>query len=151
MFIKYNANPKGWKTGDCVIRACAVATQQTWEDTYDQLYAIGRKKCRPMEMEEVYGKFLEDKGFVRMKQLKRSDGTKCTVNEVIEQNPDSILVIHSAHHVATAIDGRLIDTWYCGHRTAGRYYKLPIDVIGDDLFHYLLFIDENKENYNRVL
>ena len=36
-FIRYNANPKGWKTGDCVIRAVAAATQQTWDDVYDEL------------------------------------------------------------------------------------------------------------------
>ena len=32
-FINYNANPKGRKTGDCVIRAIAFALNKSWIDT----------------------------------------------------------------------------------------------------------------------
>ena len=83
-FIKYNANPKGWKTGDCVVRGIAVGTQQTWEQVYDDLVNIGRKKCRMPNEEIVYSKYLKDKvgGTVRYGvKIAKNDSnpaTRCT-------------------------------------------------------------------------
>lgn len=53
MFIYTNPNPTNKKTGDCVIRAIAIATGSTWEDAYMDLcirksdsYVTGlRKPC----------------------------------------------------------------------------------------------------------
>ena len=44
--IKYNANPKGWKTDDCVIRAIALATDKTWDQVFTDLNVIAFKKKR---------------------------------------------------------------------------------------------------------
>ena len=93
-FIKYNANPKGWKTGDCVVRGIAVGTQQTWEQVYDDLVNIGRKKCRMPNEEIVYSKYLKDKGFQEMKQLKHADGTRYSIQQVIDTYPNDILILH---------------------------------------------------------
>ena len=63
MYIKENINPKGWKCGDCVVRACAKATNKSWDETYQALYEIGFKKKRMLNDDCVYCKFLEDNGF----------------------------------------------------------------------------------------
>ena len=39
-FIKYNANPKGRKTGDCVIRAICTALHMSWEETYIEMLRV---------------------------------------------------------------------------------------------------------------
>ena len=31
-FVKFNANPKGRKTGDCVVRAICTALNESWEE-----------------------------------------------------------------------------------------------------------------------
>ena len=52
--IKYNANPKGWKTDDCVIRAIALATNQTWDKVFTDLNEIAFKKKRVFNDKKVY-------------------------------------------------------------------------------------------------
>lgn len=42
-YVNYNANPKNRKTGDCVIRAIARATNQSWETVYAALCELGAK------------------------------------------------------------------------------------------------------------
>ena len=41
MWIKCNPNPLGKQTGDCVVRAIAIATGQSWRDTYRELCKVG--------------------------------------------------------------------------------------------------------------
>ena len=69
-FIKYNANPKDWKTGDCVIRAISTATQQSWDTVYEDLCKIGGKKCRMPNDTLVYSAYLKQHGFSEQKQKK---------------------------------------------------------------------------------
>lgn len=121
-WYKYNANPKGWKDGDCVIRSVSSALNQDWSTTFGDLCKIAAKKCRMPNSEQVYNKYLEDHGFIKMKQLKHDDGTKYTVQEVANEHEDCILLIHCAHHLTCAVGGRIVDTWYCGRKTAGRYW-----------------------------
>ena len=41
MWVRCNPNPVGRETGDCVIRAVAVATGQSWRETYCERYPEG--------------------------------------------------------------------------------------------------------------
>lgn len=146
-FIKYNANPKGWKTGDCVIRAVAAATQQTWEEVYDDLYEIGKKKCRPINDPIVYNYYLKQKGFTEEKQMKHNNGNWYTIEEIIETFPDSILVMNCSHHLTVAIYGIIIDLWNTSYKPAGKFWKM--DITEDnvtDVMQYLQFVEENKES-----
>lgn len=145
-FIKYNANPKGWKDDDCVIRAIAAGTQQTWEQVFEDLVDIARKKCRMPNSDQVYMKYLKDKGFQEMKQLKHANGTKYYIHEVIEEYPDDILILHCAHHLTVALQGTLIDTWNCSWRVAGKFFRIPASEFdNDEVRNYVeYFIKENR-------
>lgn len=128
-FFRYNSNPKGWKTGDCVVRAVSTAIEaayqnMSWSKVYEDLCKIGAKKCRMPNDPHVYGQYLKDNQFKQMKQLKHEDGTKYTVEEVVNEHPNAILLIHCAHHLTCAVRGNLYDTWNCGWRTAGKYWML---------------------------
>ena len=60
--IKTNVNPKEWKhEGDCVVRALAQASGKNWIQVYDELYEIGRKKCRMPNSQKVYEEWLKQK------------------------------------------------------------------------------------------
>ena len=61
--IKYNANPKGWKTNDCVIRAIALATNQSWDKVFTDLCEIAFKKKRMLNDPRVYEKYLSQLGW----------------------------------------------------------------------------------------
>lgn len=43
MWIRCNPNPLGKETGDCVIRAIAIATDQSWRETYRDLCEEGER------------------------------------------------------------------------------------------------------------
>lgn len=149
-FIKYNANPKGWKVGDCVIRAVAVGTLGSWDTVFDRLSDIGKKKCRMPNDPLVYGKYLKDLGFIEEKQLKYASGRRYLIEDVVDEHPFDILLIHCAHHLTVAIRGHLIDTWNCGGRTSGKYWRLPykkfseIGTSEDDILGYIEWLKENR-------
>lgn len=146
-YIKYNANPKGWKTGDCVVRAIAAATQQPWEDAYNDLCEIGRKKCRMPNDTQTYAAYLKQKGFTQEKQLRHSNGNWYTIEEVVEAYPHSILLIHCSHHLTVAIYGTIIDLWNTSYKPAGKFWKLDITENNvSDIMQYLQFVEENKES-----
>lgn len=121
-FTPYNANPKGWKTDDCVIRAIAYATQKTWNEVFDILCAIGSKKCRMPNDDIVWQKYLENIGWVKHHQPKWPDGTKYTVKEFADRFAPTMAIVRVANHL-TVIEGRcLMDTWDCSYKTVGNYW-----------------------------
>ena len=89
-FEKLNLNPKGIRACDCVIRAIALATAQTWDKVYMDLCELGLKMKRVPNEKQVYEKYLEQKGWTKHKQPRAYDYTnghcsgmsKYTVNEL---------------------------------------------------------------------
>ena len=55
MYKFYNNNALGLFENDCVIRSISLATNNTWDDTYEHLSNIARIK----------GTMMDDKDFVR--------------------------------------------------------------------------------------
>ena len=129
MYIKENMNPKGWKTGDCVIRACAKATQMSWDDTYKELFDIGFKKKRLPNDDHVYEKFLFNHGFEYHGQMKDAYGNKMTVAELADYYRDGnfVLVVHTRRHLTCILLGDIIDSWNTSWQTAGYYYIKELD------------------------
>ena len=62
-YINYNANPKGLKTGDCVIRALSKATGKSWDEVYAELCEIGYKKKKLPNNDCVYKAVLKQNHF----------------------------------------------------------------------------------------
>lgn len=144
-FIKYNANPKGWKTGDCVIRAVAAATQQSWDTVYEDLSKLGGKKCRMPNDPLVYSSYLKDKGFQEMKQMKHPNGKRYTIGDIVEKYPFSIVVMNCANHLTVAIAGHIIDLWNTEYKTGGKYWlkELNDEELGE-MYNYIEWVKENR-------
>ena len=125
-FVKENLNPKGWKTGDCVVRALAGANNRSWESTYLALCDIGAKKCRMPNDKATYEAFLKDNGWVKQKMPVWYDAFgkrhRYTVRELIEEHPNKRMIISVANHLTFADKGTLIDTWNCGSKSVGNYW-----------------------------
>ena len=121
-FKWYNANPKHNLTSDCVIRAISKATNKDWYETYDALYHIGVKLGEIAESDETYPEYLENEGFVRMKQPKKASGKKYTADEFAKNHKQGTYVLRLAHHLVACVDGVLYDTWNCGFKTVGNYW-----------------------------
>ena len=125
-FKKENINPKGWKTGDCVVRACALANHMSWESTYLTLCEIGATKCRMPNEKHTYEQFLKDRGWVKYKMPVWYDAFgkkhRYTVKELINEKPDKRIIISIANHLTFADNGTLIDLWNCGSKSVGNYW-----------------------------
>ena len=134
-FEKLNLNPKGIRTGDCVIRAIAYATKQPWENVYTDLSVLGLKLKRLPNEKQVYEKYLEQQGWTKHKQPKKANGSKMPVEllaEIIEigcssKRPKKILVTMPGHMSCiewTGSEMKLVDTWNCSTRNVGNYWTL---------------------------
>ena len=128
-FKKENINPKGWKTGDCVVRAIAGATGLSWQTVYYNLCSIGEKKCRMPNDKKTYEQYLKDKGWIKQKMPVWYDAfgnrNRYTVKELIDEYPNCIMIISMASHLTYAENGTLVDTWNCGSKSVGNYWIKP--------------------------
>ena len=61
----FNPNPERLKTGDCVVRAIALALGQSWEQTYIELSVQGYLMHDIMSSNAVWDAYLKRKGYFR--------------------------------------------------------------------------------------
>lgn len=126
-FRNVNVNPKGRKTGDCSTRALVGLLGISYDEALD-LQLEETKKCyydftSHQVMERVLGRF----GYAKMKQPRKSDGTKYEVKEMdkwldSEELQDGVIV-NVAHHYVVIKGDSYIDSWDSGRKCVGNYYK----------------------------
>ena len=62
MWVRCNPNPVGRETGDCVIRAIAVVTGQSWREAYWDLCEQGAVMGDLPNNNAVWGEYLRERG-----------------------------------------------------------------------------------------
>ena len=65
MWVYLNLNPFGKHTGDCVVRACAFALNQSWDETYEELCDMGFDRKEMPSWNSTWWAYLKSKGFTR--------------------------------------------------------------------------------------
>ena len=121
-FHYYNENPKGRKTDDCVVRAIATATGQTWDDTLRGLTECAIKHKYMIHCPELYGKYLEERGWIKQKQPRKTDNTRYRAKEFVK-NFNGVAVAHlGCQHVACIKDGQVWDIWDSSNEVIGNYW-----------------------------
>lgn len=127
MFKNINLNPSGKKACDCVVRAIAYATEQSWSKVYKDLCDIGLELYDVPTSKKVYQKYLEVLGFEKMPMPKKQSGPtyeRYKVNDFAETFPkDYVYVISVAHHLTVVSYGDIVDTWNCGYKSVGNYWR----------------------------
>lgn len=118
-FVYFNCNIKNVRTDDCVIRAIAAGTGESWERTarglFDQMMETGYMMSTP----ECYGEYLKKKGWVQQKQIVRGDKRKVKLCELATKF-DGHCVIHAGSgHVSYIERNKVWDIWSCEDRVAG--------------------------------
>lgn len=129
IFVKFNNNPKGYRTNDCVIRAIALATQTLWEDVYWELAKLGIKKGLMMNDNKNWKAYLKKLGFQQQKMPKREDGTRYTLREFIDELAEDgkTYIISIAKHLTVVKDKKLYDTFDCSKKSVGNYWIIEGD------------------------
>lgn len=122
LYKEFNANPKGRKTSDCVVRALSTATGKPYAEVYRELFEISLATGYMLNEKRVEDKLLERYGFVKVKQPKHNDGTKYKIGDLLLLTSAPIVVIRCAHHLCCVKHGVLLDTWDCRLKTINNYY-----------------------------
>ena len=110
MWIRCNPNPLGKTTGDCVVRAIAIATDQSWRRTYRQLCDLGEIHADMPSSNYIWGTYLRQRG-ARQFLLPESCPECITVRAFCERYPEGVYVIGTGDHAVAVIDGDWYDSW----------------------------------------
>lgn len=117
-FMKFNNNPLGNKSGDCVIRAVSHALGFCWNVVYIRLNEIGIKQARMITDNEVLIEFLKDYEMTVPKIKKGEKRPK--VKDFVEGN----FILSIAKHLTCVKDNTLIDLWDCRNKSVYRYWEI---------------------------
>lgn len=118
----HNENPKNKRAGDCVFRAIATATGQTWDETLTGLTELALKlKLAPNER-ACYERYLKNLGWVKHKQPRNSDGTKMRAYEFVPFQKGRVIFGIQPHHLSCSVNRKIYDTWDCSHGAVGNYW-----------------------------
>ena len=139
--MKFNFNDGGraeagykGKTGDCVCRAIAIATEMPYKDVYNLINEFAksertgkRKKGKSNARTGVYKnttrKVMEHLGWEWIPTMQIGSGCKVHLND--SELPKGRLVVKVSNHCTAVIDGVLNDTYDCsrgGNRCVYGYY-----------------------------
>ena len=110
MWIEYQPNPCGKRVGDCAVRAISAALDTDWRTAYLMLCNKGYEQCDLINSDSVWGNVLRDNGFIR--EVIDNDCPDCyTAEDFCIDHPIGVYVLGFGGHVATVIDGQLMDSW----------------------------------------
>jgi hypothetical protein len=121
-WIRENVNPEGRKTGDCVIRAVAVATGQTWHEAFDGLACVAREMCYPMGVPETVDIYLISLGFKKVSLKVVKGERRKTVRELAMECTSPAVLRAANHMVAADGKGNYVDTWCSGSKAVYCYW-----------------------------
>lgn len=107
------------KTGDCVVRAIAIATQKPYQEVYDAINqaAVGERRgkrkrgissARTGVYKQTIRKYLESLGWIWTPTM--GIGTGCKVHLHDGELPMGRLIVTVSRHLTAVIDGVIHDT-----------------------------------------
>lgn len=123
MWIECNPNPLGKTVGDCVIRAVAIATGQSWRKTYRDLCQMGEYMGDLPNSNTVWGSYLREKG-ARQFLLPESCPECITVRAFADRYPEGVYVIGTGDHAIAIIDGDWYDSFNSGEETPTYFWRI---------------------------
>lgn len=110
MWIETNPNPMARRVGDCSVRAVALALDIDWETAYAMICANGFAMGDMPSSDAVWGSVLRQNGFKR--EVIPNTCPDCyTAEDFCGEHPHGVYVLGFGGHVATVIEGNLLDTW----------------------------------------
>lgn len=121
-FTYYNANPKNRITGDCTFRAICTALGQTWEQTVMEMAELSCKTGYALNDTKGIAKYMELKGWTKMKQPRKSDNTKYTGAEFCKIFKGTCVANIGGHHIVCIKNGKVHDTWDSTDGCIGNYW-----------------------------
>ena len=115
MEFKYNDGGRSkyfkGKTGDCVTRAIAIATNKDYKEVYDEVWKLTKHSPRDGTKKKETKMLMEHFGFKWRSCM--SIGTGCKVHLRKEELPKGTIVVRLTGHLCCVKDGVINDTFDC--------------------------------------
>lgn len=121
-YFYFNPNPAGKQVGDCVVRAIAKASGQSWEEVYAGLALQGFQMADLPNANSVWGSYLRDKGFSRF-VIPNTCPDCYTVSEFAKEHPHGTYILALSNHVVCVGNGNYYDAWDSGNEIPLFYWE----------------------------
>ena len=121
-FHYYNANPKNRITGDCVFRAICTALEQPWEQTVMEMAELSCKTGYAINDTKGIAKYMELKGWTKMKQPRKQNNTKYTGKEFCKMFKGTCVANIGGNHTVCIKNGKVYDIWDSTDGCIGNYW-----------------------------
>lgn len=122
MFRQFNANPKGARKDDCVVRALSVVLKLSWEKIYLDLAIMGYILCNMPSTMEVWGEYLTEKGFSRF-AIPNQCPNCYTIRDFCREHPFGKYILVTGSHVVAVVDGDYYDSWGSGDEVPVMFWE----------------------------
>jgi hypothetical protein len=96
--------------GDCSVRAISAAMDVSWDEAFDLLAHNSKEMCDMPSSDAVIGSLLRQNGFYRM-AIPNTCPDCYTAEDFCRDHPHGVFVLGFGGHVATVVDGVLLDSW----------------------------------------
>ena len=121
-FTFYNANPKGKYTCDCVARAVCTALNEPYETVIREMVEMSIKTGYEYTDTKCIDKYLQSKGWTKMKQPRKANNTKYTGKEFHKVFKGICVANIGGHHIVCIKGGKVYDTWDSTDGCIGNYW-----------------------------
>lgn len=122
MFQFFNPNPNGNLTGDCVIRACAIAQDKSWDEVFLELMAYSYDLKDMPSSNNVWGYYLHNNGY-RRHNIPDICPNCVTIKDFVKNSNGEYILGTGTHVVAVKSGGIYLDTWDSGNEIPIYYWK----------------------------
>lgn len=127
MYVKYNPNPAGHETGDCVIRAICKALGMEWEKVYMDLTIKGLQLSMWGDTNAVWEAYLKEKGFSR-EAIPNQCPDCYSIAEFAIDHSTGTFIVATGSHVVTVKDGNYYDSWDSGKAIPSYFFYREEDI-----------------------
>ena len=121
-FTYYNANPKGKLTCDCVVRAVCTALDEPYNQIMKEMFDMSIKTGYEYTDVKCIDKYLQSKGWKKMKQPRKSNNKKYTGEEFCKIYKGTCVANIGGNHTVCIKNGKVHDTWDSTGGCIGNYW-----------------------------
>lgn len=122
MWIKVNPNAYRTEEPDCVVRAIAIATGQSWEKVHWDLCLLSHWEHTMPSVNWLWGLYLEQNGFRKFRMPENCP--ECvTVREFARRYPKGTYIVTTGNHAVAVVSGNWLDAWDSGGEVPILFYK----------------------------
>lgn len=107
---QFQNNPTGRNVGDCAVRAVSAALGVDWETAYLMIAANGYQMGDMPSSNSVWGAVLRQNGFYRT-AIDNECPDCYTAADFARDHPEGVYVLGFGNHVATVVNGDILDAW----------------------------------------